>query len=107
MFGAQDHPGILSLAFPGIDGSHLVEMLQPHLAVSSGSACTSGEIGASHVLTAIGLSYDDAKRAIRIGVGRFTDETEVDEAAAQIAKAVILASGGNGKLGDGTESTAA
>jgi len=86
--------GNSSLTFPGVDAEALVANL-PDIAVSTGSACSSGAIDPSHVLTAIGLSREAAHETIRVGLGRFTMENEVLTAAARIAdaaKSVLLAS---------------
>lgn len=74
-------PGSLSLTFPGIDADHLVGALQPHLAVSTNAACSSGVIEPSHVLRAIGLTDDQAKSTIRVGFGRFNTQSEAESAA--------------------------
>lgn len=50
------------------------------LAVSSGSACTSASLEPSYVLRAIGVGEDMAHTSIRVGLGRFTTEQEVDYA---------------------------
>ncbi len=79
-------PGNSSLTFPGIDADALVVNL-PKLAISTGSACTSGAPEPSHVLLAIGLSREEAYATIRIGVGRFNTEEEINHAANSISKA--------------------
>jgi cysteine desulfurase len=56
------------------------------LAVSSGSACTSASLEPSYVLRAIGVGEDMAHTSIRIGLGRFTTEEEVDYAISLIGK---------------------
>ena len=80
-------PGNSSLTFPNIDAEALV-VNTPELAISTGSACTSGAPEPSHVLLAIGLRRDEASSTIRIGVGRFNTEDEIDRAADAIAGAV-------------------
>lgn len=70
-------PGNLSLAFAGVDGEALM-MDMPDVALSSGSACHSGSLEPSHVLTAIGLPPDLAHGTLRFGLGRFTTEADVD-----------------------------
>jgi cysteine sulfinate desulfinase/cysteine desulfurase-like protein len=72
-------------------GLYLVLRLVPNaseLAISTGSACTFGAPEPSHVLLAIGLSRDMASSTIRIGVGRFNTEEEMERAAGIIARTV-------------------
>src|SRR5262249_9404976 len=63
-------PGTLSLSFEGVEGTSLIISL-PELAVSSGSACTTGSAEPSYVLKAMGVSDRLAAATIRFGVGRF------------------------------------
>ena len=81
------HPGNLNLLFPSIDAFLLLQHLHPNVAASTGSACTSGQPEPSHVLRAIGLSPDVANASIRFGIGRFTTEGDVDEAARHVGEA--------------------
>jgi cysteine desulfurase len=48
------------------------------IAVSSGSACSSGKVQPSHVLAAMGLSHELAQGAVRLSLGWSTSETEID-----------------------------
>jgi cysteine desulfurase len=73
-------PGNLHVSFPGADAESLM-LAVPEIAVSSGSACASGSMEISHVLKAIGMKPDLARSSIRFGLGRFTTEAEIDEAA--------------------------
>ena len=70
---ARRLPGNSSLRFDGVDAEALIANLQ-QVALSTGSACTSGALEPSHVLTAIGLSRDQAYSTIRVGIGRFSIE---------------------------------
>ncbi len=85
---SRRHPGNANLYLPGIDAEHLIGLLQPNLAISTGSACTSGILEPSHVLTGIGLTADEASSSIRIGIGPRTKRDEVITASSMIAAAV-------------------
>lgn len=84
------HAGNLNIAFPGVEAHQLISLLQPNIAVSTGSACTSGIPGPSHVLSAIGLNKTEAESCLRLSVGRFTHANEVISAARMILNAVKL-----------------
>jgi cysteine desulfurase len=84
---ARRLPGNLSITIPGIDADQLIEQT-PALAISTGSACNTGQPEPSHVLTAIGLDRPSARASIRIGLGRNTTLREVTSAAQQISAAV-------------------
>lgn len=84
---SQYAPGILNLAFADVDGESLLLTLR-QLAVSSGSACMSATLEPSYVLRGIGLPDDLAQSALRISLGRFTTEQDVDAAAAAIISSV-------------------
>ncbi len=77
----------LNVYFAGVDGETVLHSL-PGLALSTGSACHSVYQTPSHVLTAMGISHERAQQSLRIGIGRFTQEAEIDAALAQIAFAV-------------------
>jgi cysteine desulfurase len=76
-------PGFSNLHFPGVDGSALLMSL-PDLALSSGSACTSGHPEPSRVLRAMGETRRVAARAIRVSIGRGTTAGQTDRAAVRI-----------------------
>ena len=69
--------GNLNLAFEGIDAEALMKAM-PRLALSSGSACTSTSVESSYVLRALGLSEERARASLRVGIGRFTSEVDID-----------------------------
>jgi cysteine desulfurase len=78
--------GNLNIALPGIDAEALLEACDG-LALSTGSACSSAAVEPSYVLRALGLDEALARAAIRIGLGRFTTEAEVDYAVDALAAA--------------------
>jgi cysteine desulfurase len=80
-------PANLNLTFSGIDALELMEAC-PSLALSTGSACTAAEVEPSYVLRALGVSDELARSSIRIGLGRFTSERDVDYAVDAIVAAV-------------------
>jgi cysteine desulfurase len=77
----------VSLRFPGVRALALIAACHDRLCVSTGSACSSAEIAPSHVLTAMGLTPDQAARTLRLGIGRFTSAAEIDDAADILADA--------------------
>ena len=79
--------GVLNVGFADVDGEVLLMSLTD-IAVSSGSACTSASLEPSYVLRAIGLPDALAHSSLRLSVGRFTTEEEVDFAALTIKNAV-------------------
>ncbi len=82
-------PGNLSLAFSGVDAEALVMRLRKDVVLSTGSACTTDALDPSPVLLALGMTRRSAETTVRIGLGRFTTEDEVDQAIAKIGKAVV------------------
>ncbi len=83
----QRIPGNLNISVEGVDAESLMAAL-PDLAVSSGSACTSASAKASYVLDAIGLTTDLAESSLRIGLGRFTLQEEVNYAANRLIEEI-------------------
>jgi cysteine desulfurase len=82
-------PNTTNLMFSGIDGEALVIALDlKGLACSIGAACSSGAVEPSHVLTAIGLSQEEAKSSLRFSLGRHTTQSEIDFALGIIPAAV-------------------
>ena len=84
----QRLPGNLNISIKGIDGQALLLGVQPTIAVSSGSACTSAKIEPSHVLRALGLPDELAYASMRFGIGRFNTVEEVDRAADVVIETV-------------------
>ncbi|MGB8701173.1 MAG: aminotransferase class V-fold PLP-dependent enzyme [Thermosynechococcaceae cyanobacterium] len=81
-------PGSLNVSIAGVDGAALLLGLRSKVALSSGSACASGQTDPSHVLLALGRDRRLASASLRFGIGRFNTMTEMDEVAEQ-AIAVI------------------
>ncbi len=80
--GAPRLPQTLCLAVPGISAETLVIALDlAGVAVSSGSACSSGKVAPSHVLEAMGIEPDLAKCAIRLSMGWDSAENDLDSFA--------------------------
>lgn len=77
--GGNRTPNTTNIYFDGIDGEALVIALDLRgFAVSTGSACSSGAITPSHVLTAIGLSAERARSSIRFSLGTTNTAAQVD-----------------------------
>jgi cysteine desulfurase len=73
--------GNLNISVEGVDGSALLLGLQPIVALSSGSACSSTSSAPSHVLMALGHSEKLAYASLRFGIGRFNTKEEIDRVA--------------------------
>ncbi len=76
----------LNVSVGGVNGAALHSSLRHQLAVSGGSACSSGS--PSHVLAALGRSRAEAEASIRFGLGRTTSAAEIDQAIAAVTEAV-------------------
>ena len=86
--GSARHPGNANLRFLGFDAQDVLGALQPNLAASTGSACSSGIAEPSHVLRAIGLSREEAESSIRFSLGRDTTNADLEEAVALIDRSL-------------------
>ncbi len=80
-------PGNLNISFNFVEGESLMMALR-ELALSSGSACTSASLEPSYVLRAIGRNDELAHSSLRISIGRFTTEEDIDYAIEKIHYAV-------------------
>ena len=83
-------PNTLNLGIEGATGEELLAAV-PGLAASTGSACHEGRQEPSPVLAAMGLSTPAALSALRLSLGRWTTEAEVEEAASLLAAHVPVA----------------
>ncbi len=83
----QRLPNNLNLSFAYVEGESLL-MGVKEIALSSGSACTSATLEPSYVLRALGVGAELAHSSIRFGLGRFTENEEVDYAAKRIIETV-------------------
>ena len=66
------------MSFAGLNGDSLLYALH-ELALSTSSACTSASVQPSYVLKELGLSDDLAQSTIRLSLGRFTQEEDIDK----------------------------
>jgi cysteine desulfurase len=78
-------PGTAAIAIDGVDAEHLCLKLARDVEISTGSACTSGQLRRSHVLEAMGFSEHQASQVVRLFCGRFVTEKDVARAAEKIA----------------------
>lgn len=79
-------PNTLNVGFFGCVGAELLQAV-PEIAASTGSACHEGQVHISPVLRAMGVPESSARGAVRLSVGRFTTEDEVDLAADRLIQA--------------------
>jgi cysteine desulfurase len=80
-------PGNLNISFAYVEGEGLMMGIKD-LAVSSGSACTSASLEPSYVLRALGVDVELAHTSLRLGLGRFTSEQDIDYAIERISTEV-------------------
>jgi len=88
--GSTEHrmPHVTNISFKHVEGEGLMMTFNQDIAVSSGSACTSASLEPSYVLMALGLGDDLAHSSLRLSLGRFNTEEEIDYAIEAIAKGV-------------------
>jgi cysteine desulfurase len=94
----QRLPGSLNISIEGVDGAALLLGLRSHIAVSSGSACASGDAKPSHVLLALGRDRKLASASLRFGIGRFNTLKHIETAADRIIHVVRSLRQGTGAL---------
>ncbi|MDE8654713.1 cysteine desulfurase family protein [Novosphingobium album (ex Liu et al. 2023)] len=81
-------PGGAAISLAGIDADAVCSIVAGSVSLSTGSACTAGQIKSSHVLEAIGLSDLEARSVIRIFCNRYTTAVEIDAAIDAIADGI-------------------
>ena len=81
------HPGNLNVRIKGISSESLIGKLQ-NIMLSNSSACSSGNTKASHVLTSLQLTEEQAKECVRIGIGKYNTLEEIEFTASKIIETV-------------------
>lgn len=81
-------PHVTNLAFQYVDGNALMLGFNKHIAVATGSACTSASMEPSFVLKALGLEDELARSSLRFSLGRFTTEEEIDYSIQKLSETV-------------------
>ena len=87
--GSLEHrlAGNSSLTFESVEAEAIIANL-PEISLSGGSACTSSTIEPSHVLTAMGLSAEQAASTLRIGIGRFNTNEELEYVVQRLSEVI-------------------
>jgi len=80
-------PNNLSVAIPGVENRSLLVHLKYHIAISTGSACTTAKVEPSHVILALGKGESTAHHSLRFGLGRNTTEDEIEFAVSRVITA--------------------
>lgn len=88
--GHPEHrmPHVTNISFKHVEGEGLMMTFNENIALSSGSACTSASLEPSYVLKALGLGDDLAHSSLRMSLGRFTTEEDIDYAIEAIRNGV-------------------
>jgi cysteine desulfurase len=81
-------PNTLSVALPDVISHTLLEVIGDEVAASAGSACHTGDVSISPVLSAMGVPHDQALGTVRFSVGRSTTSDEIDRAVHAVVAAV-------------------
>lgn len=82
-------PGTVNFCFEGIEGESLIMYLDLHgIAASTGSACSSASLQASHVLLALGLPVEIAHGSLRLSVGEYNSDEDIDHIVEWVPKVV-------------------
>jgi len=81
-------PHVANISFKHVEGEGLMMTFNQNIALSSGSACTSASLEPSYVLVGMGLGDDLAHSSLRLSLGRFTTDEDVDFAIEAITKGV-------------------
>ena len=84
----QRLPNNLSVSFDDVDGTALLSVLRSDIALSSGSACSSGSTTPSHVIKALGRSDRMARATLRFGLGRQTTKPDIEQTADKVLQAL-------------------
>ena len=89
--GSREHrlPHVSNISFKHVEGEGLLMGFNKNIALSSGSACTSASLEPSYVLKALGLGDDLAHSSLRFGLGRFTNEDQIDYTIKAISETVL------------------
>ena len=89
--GSTEHrlPHVTNISFKHVEGEGLLMGFNKNIALSSGSACTSASLEPSYVLKALGLGDDLSHSSLRFGLGRFTDEEQIDYTIKAISETVL------------------
>jgi cysteine desulfurase len=88
--GAERMPNVLNICFDLEGGEGLLKKISKHVAVASGSACSSAIVEPSHVLTAMGLDRKKANSSIRFSFGRTTTIHEIQKTVDLIEEALNI-----------------
>lgn len=91
-------PGSLNLRVPGLKADEMISRLGARLLLSTGSACNSGELQGSYVLSGLGLPDADVSASFRLCFGRFNTPMEAVEAAVILAEAIRACQNATGEI---------
>ena len=82
-------PNNANFSFKGVEGEAVVIALdQEGIAVSTGSACSSKSLEPSHVILGLGLSEEEAHSSLRVTLGKYTNEGEIDALLSALPKVI-------------------